>query len=199
MRVAPGGWRLALVPFALAPVAAVVMPPLAGAAVVLGVGVLWFHRDPPRDVPATGVVAPADGTVTTLQQRGDRLHLGIFMNLDDVHVVRAPEEGTVRDSTHNPGAHWPAFTKASAHNERLSLTLDGPDGDLTLILIAGAFARRIHPYHEPPASVERGQRVGHISFGSRVDVVFPPAVTPADLTVAPGDTVQAGETVLATG
>ena len=118
------------------------------------------------------------------------------MNVDDVHVVRAPTAGAVTSRTHEPGAHRPAFTKASAHNERLRMTIAGADADLELVLIAGAFARRIHPYHEPGATLERGQRVGHISFGSRVDVLLPPSVGRGDLAVAPGDTVRAGETPL---
>lgn len=198
MRVAPGAWRLAAVPFVLAPVGAAVFMPLAVVAVLLGGFVLWFHRDPSRETPPTGFVAPADGTVTTLQRHGDRLRVGIFMNVDDVHVVRAPAEGALTEVAHKPGAHWPAFTKASAHNERLKLTAEHSDEELTLVLIAGAFARRIHPYHKPPTTLTRGQRVGHISFGSRVDVLFPPSVSEADLTVGPGDPVRAGETVVAT-
>lgn len=197
MRVTPGAWRLAMVPFGLAPVAAVVVPPLAALAVGLGVGILWFHRDPSRSGPDRGFVAPADGRVTSLQHRDNRLRVGIFMNLDDVHVVRSPAAGTVLDLTHEAGGHRPAFSKASKHNERLRMTIGRGDDELTVILIAGAFARRIHPYHDPKTTLECGQRVGHISFGSRVDVVFPQSVSEADLAVAPGDSVRAGETLIA--
>ena len=190
---APGAWRYALPVVAVAALLRRKFPRGWLAGLALAAAVLGFHRDPDREPAGDGVLAPADGRVSVLRTEGDRVRLGIFMNLHDVHVNRSPVAGTVTDVTHSPGGHWPAFTKASDRNERL--TVDFEEYELTLI--AGTVARRIHPYVEPGADLARGARLGHISFGSRVDVTFPPAVDTDDLTVEPGDRVRAGETVIA--
>ena len=190
--VAPGCWRYAGVCFAVAIVAAVVAPPVAAVALALGVGVLWFHRDPERQPPETGIVAPADGRVSVIREEDDRLRVGIFMNVTDVHVNRAPMAGTVRTVDHRPGANKPAFSKDSDRNEQVVVDC----GEYEFALIAGWFARRIHPYVEPGDNLSRGQRVGHVSFGSRADVLLPADYSLEDLLVAKGDAVTAGETQL---
>jgi len=119
--------------------------------------------------------------------------VGVFMNVTDVHVNRAPLSGTVREVVHDPGAHRPAFSKDSDRNERVTVACE----DYEVVLISGWFARRITPYVEPGDDLARGQRVGHISFGSRADVLCPPDVTRADLAVSEGEQVRAGETVVA--
>lgn len=197
MRFAPGAWRLAS-PALLLGLFAIWLSPLVGAgALALGVGILWFHRDPERTPPAAGVLAPADGQVTVLRTEQvdgtERLRVGVFMNVTDVHVNRAPVAGPVTGVEHVPGGHWPAFTKDAERNERLHVDL----GDLRVTLIAGTVARRIHPYLEPGEAVERGDRLGHVSFGSRADVLLPPEFEQSDLAVETGDTVRAGESVLA--
>ncbi|AUX09186.1 phosphatidylserine decarboxylase [Halalkaliarchaeum desulfuricum] len=192
--VAPGAWRYAVPLFALglllptAPLLAVVG--LAG-----GVAVLWFHRDPPRDPPGGGFVSPADGRVSVLRTEGDRVRVGVFLNVTDVHVCRAPAEGVVEALEHRAGAHRPAFSKGSERNERVDVDC----GDYEVSLIAGAFARRIHPYVESGDRLRRGERVGHVSFGSRADVLLPPEVDREDVRVRKGDRVRAGETVIAPG
>ena len=191
--VAPGCWRYAAVPFVAALLAAVAAPPLAAAALALGVGVLWFHRDPERTPPESGVIAPADGHISVIREEGDRLRVGIFMNVTDVHVNRAPMAGTVTRVEHRPGANKPAFSKDSDRNERVVIDCE----EYELALIAGWFARRIHPYVEPGDQLTRGQRIGHVSFGSRADVLLPAAYSREDLLVADGEAVTAGETRLA--
>jgi len=163
----------------------------------LALGVLWFHRDPDRASPdAEGVVvAPADGTVSVIREEGDRLRVGVFMNVTDVHVNRAPLPGTVREVRHRPGANRPAFDKESDRNEQVAIDC----GEYELLIIAGWFARRIHPSVEPGDAVDRGERVGHVSFGSRADVVLPADVAASDLRVAEGESVRAGETIIAEG
>lgn len=158
-----------------------------------GFAVLFFHRDPDREVPGSGYVSPADGTVSVLREEDGRLRVGVFMNVHNVHVNRTPLDGSVEDVTHSPGAHRPAFSKDSDRNEKVHV--DFPDYRVTLI--AGAFARRIHPYVEAGAELDRGERLAHISFGSRVDVLLPPSVSDSDLRVEKGETVRAGETVIA--
>jgi phosphatidylserine decarboxylase len=192
MRHAPGAWRLALPLFALA-LPALVAPTLALALVVAGYAVLAFYRDPERAPPASGVVSPADGRVRVVREEGDRVRVGVFMNVTDVHVNRAPLSGVVASVDHRPGGHLPAFSKASERNERVELAFETYD----LTLIAGTVARRITPYVAAGDRVERGDRVGHIAFGSRVDVLLPPDVAPADVRVSTGEQVRAGETVIA--
>jgi phosphatidylserine decarboxylase len=191
--LAPGAWRRALPALLLALPALAESPLLALALVGVGYFVLAFFRDPDRVPPPAGVVSPADGRVSVVRAEGDRLRVGVFMNVTDVHVNRAPLPGTVREVTHRPGAHRPAFSKDSERNERVDVDC----GDFEVSLIAGAFARRIFPYVEPGDDLARGQRIGHIAFGSRADVLLPPAYDRADLCVAEGDTVRAGETILA--
>lgn len=193
MNLAPGAWRYALLPLALAVPFAVVALPLAVLAGMFAAGVLLFHRDPDRDPPTGGVLAPADGRVGVVRAEGDRIRVGVVMGLSNVHVNRAPLPGRVRAVDHEPGSHWPAFTKESERNERLRIALD----EFEVVLVAGAVARRAHAYVEPGDTVGRGERIGHITFGSRVDVVMPAGVERDDLAVGRGDRVRAGETVLA--
>ncbi|WP_335998864.1 protein sorting system archaetidylserine decarboxylase [Halorientalis halophila] len=191
-RFARGSWRYALPP---ALVGLFLLPFSLGAAAVAfltGGAALGFHRDPERSPPADGLLAPADGKVSVIREEEGRLRVGVFMNLTDVHVNRAPLSGEVVDVTHSPGKHWPAFTKESDRNEKVRIEFE----EYAVIQIAGAVARRIHPYVEPGDAVARGQRIGHISFSSRVDIVMPADVTRADLAVEKGDAVTAGETRL---
>ena len=191
--VAPGGWRYARPPFVAALPALFVAPPLAAVCVALGVAALWFHRDPERSPPPSGIVAPADGRVSVVGKEGDRVRVAVFMNVTDVHVNRAPAPGTVRSVVHTPGGHLPAFTKSSERNERVRLECGGYE----LTLIAGAVARRIHPYVDPGEELDRGERIGHISFGSRADVLLGPEYDLGDVRVTEGQRVRAGETVVA--
>ncbi len=194
MKLAPGAWRWAVLPLALALPAFVVSPFAGGGAVALAAAVLAFHRDPDREPDGPGVLAPADGRVSVVREEGDRVRVGVFMNVTDVHVNRAPLAGRVTDVEHVPGGHRPAFTKDSERNERVHLGFEDRDYEVTLI--AGTVARRVHPYVEPGDEVARGERVGHVSFGSRADVVLPADYGVGDLLVAEGDGVTAGETVV---
>lgn len=201
VRIAPGGGRLALIPACLGAIVAGVAwlrrhlgtAVLAGAFLTVAGGVLAFHRDPERQPAGAGVLAPADGTVSVIREEGNRLRVGVYMSPTDVHVNRAPVAGAVSAVEHVPGGHWPAFSKDSDRNERVHIEL----GDYRVTLIAGAVARRIHPYIDSGAEIDRGDRIGHITFGSRADVLFPEAYDRGDLRVAVGETVRAGETVLA--
>ncbi|MFB6205093.1 MAG: protein sorting system archaetidylserine decarboxylase [Haloglomus sp.] len=202
MRIAPGAaWYAVAAALAglatarrLGRRAAVALSVLAAAAV------LAFHRDPERTPPDDGAVAPADGVVSvvrTEEHDGDaRVRVGIYMNALDVHVNRAPLAGRVESVEHIDGAHRPAFSKESERNERVHVDVAREAGDYRVTLIAGAFARRIHPYAEAGQEVKRGGRIGHISFGSRADVLLPAGVTAADVLVAEGETTRAGETRL---
>jgi len=193
--LAPGALRYGLPPIALGLLLTLVSGPLGLGLVALGVGAVLFHRDPERQPPESGIVSPADGRVSVVREEEGRIRVGVFMNVTDVHVNRAPTAGVVEEVTHRPGANKPAFSKESERNERVDIAFEGYD----VSLIAGWFARRIHPYVEAGDELRRGERLGHVSFGSRADVLLPPPVEHADLRVSPGDDVRAGETVLAVG
>ncbi|WP_226039085.1 protein sorting system archaetidylserine decarboxylase [Natrinema sp. DC36] len=225
MKFAPGAWKYAIVPLLAAPFALLISVTASLVALAVGTGTLAFFRDPERSPPPTGVVSPADGNVSVLREEGDRVRLGVFMNVWHVHVVRSPFAGRVTDVEHVSGANRPAFSKESDRNERVHVRFetdssqlpsaeadgdetesiaaddpnahpDEPDHDADVTLIAGAFARRIHPYAERGDDLERGERIGHIAFGSRVDLLFPPTVDLEDVTVDIGDSMTAGESVV---
>jgi len=191
--VAPGAWRLARVPLLIALPLALISPPLAVGCLLAAAGALWFHRDPRRSPPPSGVVAPADGRVSAVRLEGDRVRVAVFMNVTDVHVNRAPDDGTVEELEHTPGRHLPAFSKESDRNERVRIAFEEHE----VTLIAGAVARRIHPYVESGETLARGDRIGHISFGSRADVLLAAEYDTDDVRVTAGQRVRAGETVIA--
>ncbi|MBP1986417.1 protein sorting system archaetidylserine decarboxylase [Halolamina salifodinae] len=191
--ISPGAIKYGVPPllagFLLTPVSG----PFGLGLVALGIAAVLFHRDPAREPPESGYVAPADGSVSVIREEEGRIRVGVFMNVTDVHVNRAPASGTVESVTHRPGANKPAFTKDSDRNERVDIDC----GEFEVSLIAGWFARRIHPYIEEGDALERGERLGHISFGSRADVLLPERVEFADLRVKEGENVTAGESVVA--
>jgi phosphatidylserine decarboxylase len=191
--LAPGALRYGLPPIGLGILLLPFLTPIGLVLLGLGVGALLFHRDPERTPPESGIVAPADGSVSVIREEEGCIRVGVFMNVTDVHVNRAPMAGTVEDVTHRPGANKPAFSKESDRNERVDITFEAYE----VSLIAGWFARRIHPYVEAGDELTRGERIGHVSFGSRADVLLPPEVEHADLRVKQGQDVRAGETVVA--
>ena len=136
-----------------------------------------FFRDPDRTI-ADGIVCPADGYIrercdTTDAIVGTCVKISIFMNIHNVHVNRMPFDGTIREITHIPGGHIPAFTKESDRNERVITILDTVIGPLKLVQIAGTLARRIVPYVGKGDTVKKGERIGLIRLGSRVDLYLP--------------------------
>ncbi|MFQ3294927.1 MAG: phosphatidylserine decarboxylase [Natrialbaceae archaeon] len=193
MQFAPGAKKYAALPL-LGAVPAFLITPVAGVLLLaVGGAILAFFRDPDRTPPLSGVVSPADGKVSVFRVEGDQVRVGVFMNVHDVHVNRAPLGGEIETVEHEPGGHRPAFSKESDRNERVSIRFD----DHHVTLIAGAFARRITPYVESGETVGRGERIGHIAFGSRADVLLPPRFDREDVSVDMGHKVQAGETVIA--
>ena len=190
--VAPGGVRYARIAAVVAIPAVFFSPAAAVACLLAAAAILWFHRDPERSPPPSGIVAPADGRVSTVRRENGRVRIAVFMNVTDVHVNRAPAPATVENVEHVPGGHLPAFHKESERNERVHVDC----GRYEVTLVAGAVARRIHPYVSAGDELDRGERIGHISFGSRVDVLLPAGYEPEDVRVSEGQHVRAGETVL---
>ena len=191
-RFAPGVRRWATPILLIGLLSVPLVPPLAVVSLAVAGFVVWFFRDPERTTPDAAVVAPADGHVSVLRTDDDRVRVGIFMSPFDVHVTRAPTDGRVERLDHRDGGHRPAFSKESERNERLEYRIDDVDG----ALIAGWFARRITPYVASDEELTRGERTGHIAFGSRADLVLPPEYDREDVAVAVGDAVRAGETVI---
>jgi phosphatidylserine decarboxylase len=163
---------------------------------------LWFFRDPERLVPAGPglVVSPGDGlvteTVTITTPTGPRQRISIFLSVFDVHVNRSPISGLLTDVHYQKGQYLNAMNPASAdRNEQNVVTVRGVGGvEVTFKQIAGLLARRIVFNCKQGDSVERGQRVGLIKFGSRVDVLLPPE---ARILVKVGERVKGASSVLA--
>jgi phosphatidylserine decarboxylase len=170
--------------------------------VLLAAFFLWFFRDPGRTVPAgTGlIVSPGDGlvteTVTITTTEGSRQRISIFLSVFDVHVNRSPIGGVLSSVRYLKGQYLNAMNPASAdRNEQNIVTVRGDDGvEVTFKQIAGLLARRIVFVPKLGDKVERGQRVGLIKFGSRVDVLLP---AEAKLRVKVGERVKGGASVLA--
>jgi len=142
--------------------------------VFLGIGILilLFFRDPEREL-SEGIVAPADGVVTEIEKGEEKIKIVTVMGLANVHVNRAPLEGKVVSIKHFSGQHKLAQNKDSEANERLVTILETDVGEITVTQIAGAFARRIVSYIKEGENIAKGQRIGIIRFGSRVDLVMP--------------------------
>lgn len=162
--------------------------------VALTGGMLWFFRDPERAPGHGRVISPADGVVQSVDPWPDgRTRVAIFMSPLNVHVNRAPVAGTVTAVEHVPGGFVPAFNKDSDKNERVVWHFDSDLGDIEMVQIAGAVARRIVPYLAAGAKVAQGERVGLIRLGSRVDVYLPEGIASA---VTVGQKTVAGVTRL---
>jgi phosphatidylserine decarboxylase len=190
--------------------------PLAGASVLLGwlagpiwavpalllaAFFLWFFRDPERVVPdaAGAVVSPGDGKVTdvspVLLDGTQRTRISIFLSVFDVHVNRSPAGGVIRDVRYQRGKFLNAMNAISAEqNEQNIVTVEGDGKTVVFKQIAGILARRIVFTKKIGDRVERGERVGLIKFGSRVDVLLDAS---ARLQVKVGDRVKGGASVLA--
>ena len=151
---------------------------------------LYFYRDPERKIES-GIVSPADGLVQRAEIKGGIVRLSIFMNVHNVHVNRSPFDGKVLSIKHKSGGYLPAFSKDSDKNERLMTKIDTSIGVMKVIQIAGVLVRRIVSYVKPNTEITKGQRIGLIHFGSRVDLSFESAGI--DLLVKKGDRVLAGQ------
>ena len=162
---------------------------------------LWFFRDPERTIPQDpgAVVSPGDGKVTEVSTgtvgSEAQTRISIFLNVFNVHVNRSPITGVIRDVRYQRGQYLNAMNQASADlNEQNIVTVEGDGHRVIFKQIAGLLARRIVFYPKAGDHLERGQRVGLIKFGSRVDVVLDAS---ARVHVKIGDHVKGGASVLA--
>ncbi len=164
---------------------------------ILAVFCLYFFRDPERLIPAGPVaVSPADGKVMVVQREGPtQMRISIFLNIFDVHVNRAPIGGAIAEVRYQKGRfHVASRETASSENEQNVVSVRGDGTCVVFKQIAGLIARRIVFHKKPGDLVDKGERVGLIKFGSRVDVLFGPEW---EIVVRPGMRVAAGSSVIA--
>jgi phosphatidylserine decarboxylase len=176
-------------------------PWLALVPVLLAAFFFWFFRDPNRVIPdGPGlIVSPADGLVTETVRvetpDGPHTRISIFLSVFNVHVNRSPIAGTLTGVEYRKGSFGNAISAESAEkNEQNIVTVSAPGLTVTFKQIAGLLARRIVFNYRAGDTVARGQRVGLIKFGSRVNVLLP---VEAELSVRVGDRVRGGASVLA--
>jgi len=202
MRIAKEGLRLIVPAVGLAVVFGIIgLGGLAGLFFVLAAALVFFFRDPAR-VPPAGehlLVSPADGEVLGVESvetpAGPATKLTIFLALYNVHLVRAPFAATVASAEYHPGKFLPAYKpEAGTHNESQTLVLKSGRFDAVLKMIVGVAARRIKCFVKAGEAVARGQRIGLMFFGSRVELTLPRG---ASVKVGLHDRVKAGETVIA--
>ena len=169
--------------------------------VLLAAFFLWFFRDPERTIPAGQglIVSPGDGVVTETvaitTPDGPRQRISIFLSVFNVHVNRSPIAGKLTRVQYQKGLYLNAMNPASAErNEQVAVTVEGEGCVVVFKMIAGLIARRIVFKLKEGDLVQRGERVGLIKFGSRVDVILPAEAT---ILVKVGDKVNGGRSVLA--
>ncbi len=204
MRIDRAGWPFiagALVPAAA--LGAARRYGWAAAFTALGGFFAYFFRDPERTVPQDAglVVAPADGKVMIAgasdgrwSPPGEWQQVTIFLSPLDVHMNRAPVDGRVTKIEYRPGRFLPAYKEDANENELNEIWLDHHGETVVVRQVVGVLARRIVCRVAEGQTLARGERIGLMKFGSRMDVFLP---MHADLAVSVGQHVVSGETVLA--
>jgi phosphatidylserine decarboxylase len=169
--------------------------------VCLGLFVFSFFRNPDRVIPADPglVVSPADGRIVVLKDELNRgrpgKRISIFLAVWNVHVNRSPAAGVIQQLDYKPGKFMAAWAeRASLDNEQNIFRMQSEVGELEFKQIAGYIARRVVSWKKAGDTVARGERVGLVRFGSRVDIWLPEN---AELLVKVGDTVHGGSSILA--
>ncbi len=175
---------------------------IAGSVLVFfAIFVFYFFRDPERLIPADNgaIVSPGDGRVVVVKDEslagrpGKRI--SIFLAVWNVHVNRSPAAGTISNLEYKPGKFLAAWAEtASFENEQNVFTLSSEHGELVFKQIAGWVARRVISWKKQGETVARGERVGLVRFGSRVDIWMPAC---AHVVVKVGDHVKGGSSILA--
>lgn len=183
-------WAVDLLPRTW-PLLALLLVGLAGLA-----GLLVFFRDPERR-PGPDIVAPADGRVRAVDRDGPTLRISVFMNVTDVHVNRFPMDARVTRIETLGSGFRPAYREEARHNVRRHYHLETELGPVELVQMTGIVARRLVSYVAVGDRRAKGDRLGMIALGSRVDLLLPAAR--ADPCIALGDRVVAGVTPVARG
>jgi phosphatidylserine decarboxylase len=169
----------------------------------LGAFLTYFFRDPERQVPVGAglIVSPADGRVVIAglsdgrwSPPGEWQQITIFLSPMDVHMNRTPVEGRVTRIEYRPGKFLPAYKEDASANELNEIWIDSFGEPIVIRQIVGVLARRVVCRISEGQQLQRGERIGLMKFGSRMDVFLPRR---AQLRVTVGQTVVGGETVLA--
>ena len=167
---------------------------------------LWFFRDPERyfDSKDNQLLSAADGKICFIgeenppsetQFKEKMKKVSIFMNVFNVHVNRSPVNGNIKKIIYKNGKFFNAsLDKASEHNERNSFIIETNTDKIVVVQIAGLIARRILSFISEGNKIDKGDRIGLIRFGSRVDIYFPPTY---EIKVNQNDIVVAGKTIIA--
>jgi phosphatidylserine decarboxylase len=176
------------------PGAALLLLALLVLAVGFGVFFAVFFRDPER-TPGTGIVSAADGRIRAVEREGDRWRISVFMNVSNVHVNRFPLDGRVDAVTSGGSGHRPAYRPDAEHNVQRTYRLSTALGPVEVVQMTGILARRLVSFVSAGSLGRKGDRLGMIVLGSRVDVLLPAdRVRP---TVAVGEAVRAGASTIA--
>ena len=204
IKIAPDGYPF-VIAFALITILVYIFgkPWMAVLPLTVTLFMALFFRDPDRTIPVDkgAFVSPADGKVILIKDvyekdylKAESKEISIFMSIFNVHVNRAPSEGTVSLIKHSPGKFLVAHKDAaSIENENTVMVLQGKDGKILVRQVAGLVARRIVCKVKAGDMLRRGERYGMIKFGSRLDVYLPKET---EIQVRAGDKVKAGQTVL---
>ena len=192
LRVRRAAWRVSLISS-------------IGLAVVLGSYFLYFFRDPERHAPSdpAAIVAGADGTIMsvgvmpeTTQLHTNAVRISIFLSLFDVHVNRSPVSGRIEFAAYYPGTRYFTFQeKSSLYNQHSAILIAGGPVPCLVHQIVGPVARRVVYWLRQGQEIQKGDRIGMMKFGSRLDMYLP--ADAVDVVARPGDKVHAGETVVA--
>ena len=191
--IASDAWRF-LIPLIVLTIASILLTwiPLGVFLLLLTGFVAFFFRNPPRNIPSDPsiIVSPADGKVVKIDRVGNVTKMSIFLSLFNVHVNRSPIAGLIEALDYRKGTFKAAYNPAaSIENERNVIMVN--DGRIKIVFtqIAGVVARRIVFWKRVGDTVKKGELVGLIRFGSRVDILFPAGT---EATVAVGDNVRGG-------
>jgi phosphatidylserine decarboxylase len=166
--------------------------------------ILFFIRQPKRKIPVNPrfIVSPASGTVVSIREEripelgGINGHrICIFLSFFDVHIQRSPYDGIISDVKHFQGRHISALKPQSVNtNESNTIIIETKLGQFLVRQIAGLFARRIICNVGIEDKVLKGEKLGMIVFGSRVEVCFSATLK---INVKLNDKVTEGESVIA--
>ncbi|MEM2935329.1 MAG: phosphatidylserine decarboxylase [Candidatus Thermoplasmatota archaeon] len=149
---------------------------------------IFFFRDLKREIQ-DGIISPADGKIVEKNEK-----ISIFMNLFDMHVNLMPYDGKIIKIVHYKGEHKPAFSKIEG-NQKVEIEIESDIGKIKIIQIAGLFARRIVTYVKEGDYLKKGERIGIIRFGSRVEIILPEN---CKIVVEKGKKIKAGQTLAIT-
>ena len=174
---------------------------IAALLVCFALFVFYFFRNPDRNIPTESgaIVSPGDGRVVVVKDESCNGRPGkrvsIFLAVWNVHVNRSPAAGTITRLEYRPGKFMAAWAdNASLDNEQNIFTLASEHGEIVFKQIAGLIARRVVSWKKSGDTVARGERIGLVRFGSRVDLWVP---ANAEIAVQVGDHVKGGATVIA--